>query len=809
MGKRLDTVSQDLRYALRTMRRNPAFAFTAVLTLALGIGANTAMFTVVRAVLLKPLEYPDPDRLVRVSGGATVARFEAIRNAKSFTGAGAFFGVMESVTLSGADGPESLKGVSVSTDFLRILGVAPLQGRSFRAEEEAPGQQVAMISAELWQRRFGGDLRVVGGTARLAAAPYTIIGILPAGFQFPFPGVDVWRPLQPATMPLQSRMNSPILSVFGRLKPSVTLERASAELAVINRQYALTHPGMLDAKPKRVETITPLKDQLVRNIRSILWMLFGAVGFLLLIACANVASLLLARASSRSREFGIRAALGAGPGRLATQLLTESLLLACAGGAFGVLLARWIVTGIARMPGLQLPRAGGIHLDIVVLGFAVVLSIGTSFLFGLVPSLTASRPDLAHVMKADGESKQSIWSRSVRLWLTPRGILVVGQVALSIVLLIGATLLVESLARLRRVNPGFDAANLLTMQIALPEGRYDTIPKSSAFFNELVERVEAIPGVRGAAVMLTLPMTGWAGTPVHLVGQPLRKLNERPIAIVQITTPGYFQTLGIPVKRGRDFTARDSLTAPRVAIVNESLARRFWPAYPNGEDPVGYFILPGADPKPVQIVGVVADVHQSSLAEEAEIGLYRPRSQMAPMSAMFAVRTEGEPLRFVNAIRSQVMKIDRDEAIGAVQTMEEVVDASEGQRRSIAMLLGLFASTGLLLAMVGIYGVIAYSVAQRTKEVGIRRAIGAQEGDIVRLVLGQSFGLTLAGVVLGIGGALALTRVLKSVLFGIGATDPATFVGITLLLVVVALAASYIPARRAARIDPATALRVG
>ncbi|MEX2260401.1 MAG: ABC transporter permease [Bryobacteraceae bacterium] len=790
----LETFGRDLRYALRTIRKNPAFAVTAVLTLALGIGANTAIFTVVHAVLLKPLAYPDSERLVRITGGATAARFEAIRQARSFTGAGAANVFTESVTLSGADEPELLKGVRVSANFLGILGVAPLHGRGFLAEEESPGPQVAIISAELWQRRFGGDPRIVGGTATLGAAPCTIVGVLPAGFQFPFPGVDVWRPWQPDTIPDQARLNSPMLSVFGRLKSGVNLEQASAEVAVINRQYALAHPGKLDAKPNSAERVTPLKDSLVRNVRSILWMLFGAVGFVLIIACANVASLLLARATSRSREFAVRAALGAGRGRLAGQLLAESLLLAFAGGALGVLLATWSLGGIARLPGLELPRMGEIYLDGTVLAFAVAVSAATSLLFGLAPSLSASHLDLAAAMRAGADSR---WPKRLALWLSPRGLLVVGQVALSIVLLIGAALLIESLARLRRVDPGFQAENLLTMQIALPQARYE----------ELVRRVESIPGVRGAAVTLTLPMTGFAGTPVQGAGQPLLKLNERLIAILQSVTPGYFHTLGIPVKRGRDFAAQDALTAPPVAIINESLARRFWPAYPNGEDPVGRYVLAGANPEPLQIVGIVADVRQAGLANDAGPGVYRPRAQTPPMSAMFAVRTEGDPLRFVNAIRSQVMAIDRHQAITAVKTMEDVVDASEAQRRSIMILLGLFAGAGLLLAMVGIYGMVAYSVARRTKEVGIRRALGAQEGDILRLVLGQGLSLALAGAALGVGGALALTRLLTRLLFQVSATDPSIFAGITLLLILVTLAASYIPARRASRIDPTAALR--
>lgn len=793
----MEALWQDILHSLRIMRRSPGFAVTAVLTLALGIGANTAMFTVIHRVLLRPLDYPEPDRLVRITGGATAARYDAIRHAQSFTGAAAFNVFTENATLSSAEGPESFKSVRVSTNFLQVLGVTPLHGRGFLAEEEMAGAQVALISEELWQRRFGGNPGVVGSKAIIGAAPYTIVGILPAGFQSPFPGLDIWRPWQPDLLPLQSRLNSPLLAIIGRLKPGITNEQASAEIAVINRQYALTHPAMLDAKPRPIaESVTPLKDDLVRNVRSILWMLFGAVGLLLLIACANVASLLLSRAAARSREFAIRAAIGAGRGRLIRQLLAESFVLALAGGVGGLLLANWSSTAIAKLSSLEMPRIREIHPDGVVFAFTLTVVVATSLLFGLAPAISGSRPDLAALMKARGGGFG--WSRRVMSWLRPRGLLVVGQIALSVVLLIGAALLVESLARLHRVNPGFQPQNLLTMRITLPQARHE----------ELVRRVESIPGVRAAAVTLTLPMTGWAGTPVHPTDQPLVKLNERPIAILQTITPGYFQTLGIPLKRGRDFASRDSQTAPLVAIINETLARRFWPSYPNGEDPVGHYILAGANPGPLQIVGIAGDVRQAGLGEQISPGIYRPRTQTPEMPAMFAVRTEGDPMRFVNAIRHEIRAIDGNQAISAVQTMEAVVDASEGQRRSILILLGLFAATGLVLAIVGIYGVVAYSAAQRTKEMGIRRALGAQQPDIIRLVMTEGLNLAIAGAALGIGGALALTRVMKGLLYEISATDPATFIAVALLSMTVALMASYIPARRASRIEPTEALKL-
>ncbi len=806
----LDSIGQDLRYAARQVRKNPGFAITAVLTLALGIGANTAIFTVVRTVLLKPLEYRDPDRLVRVSGGATLEHFEELRTGKSFSEVGAFAVAMENVTLSGGAEPEVLKEARVSFNFLHILGLQPVVGRSFLAGEDVPGgASVAMISTHLWKQRFGGDPSIAGKTAMLAATPYTIVGVLPAGFQFPFSGADVWvtRPVE--MVPPKSRRLSPILNVFARLKPNVDIQQANAEVAILNHEYAAAHPEWLDAKSKSIQLVRPLKDELVSNVRSRLWMLFGAVGFVLLIACANVASLLLARTASRSREFAVRAAIGAGRGRLIGQLLTESILLAFAGGALGVVLAKWSLSGLSSVSALDLPRVGEIRLDGLVLGFAVVLSMITGVLFGLAPSLGASRPDLAAVLRATGEAASAGGAGRIMRRLSARGLLVIGQVALSVVLLIGATLLMESVARLRGVDPGFQAAGVLTMQVALPATRYNTDQKKAAFFDELVRRVESIHGVRSAALTLTLPMTGWMGSPVQVAERPPVKFNERPIGVIQNITAGYFRTLKIALKRGREFTARDNANALPVAMINEALARRFWPAYPKGEDPIGRHILIGINPQPVEIVGIAADVRESALDSDPRPGVYRPYSQSAMPSAMFAVQTSGNPLRLVNAVRSQVLAIDRDQPISAVKTMDDIVDESEGQRRLMTTLLGLFAGAAVLLAVIGLYGVIAYSVVQRTKEMGVRRALGAQRSDILSLVIGQGLGLTFIGVGIGIAGAFALTRVMKSLLFHVSSTDPATFAGVSLLFVVVAAAASYVPARRATRIDPMAALRMG
>lgn len=551
-----------------------------------------------------------------------------------------------------------------------------------------------------------------------------------------------------------------------------------------------------------------MRDELVANVRSNLWMLFGAVGFVLLIACANVASLLLARATSRSREFAVRSALGAARGRLVGQLRAESMLLSFAGGFSGVLPAYWTLRAIPNMTAFDLPRAGEIHIDGIVLAFAAGLSLMTGILFGLAPSLGASRPDLMGVMRASGEASMGV-SKRLLIGLTPSGLLVVGQVALSMMLLIGAALLMKSVAHLRGVNPGFNPAGLLTMRISLPQSRYDTDRKKTAFYEELIRRAELSPGIRSGVAAAYLPMMGSAGTPVQDARQAPLKLNERPIETIVPVTPGYFRTLDIPLKRGRDFTARDAEGSPRVTVIDEGLARQFWPGYPSGQDPVGQSLLiGGTKQQPAEIVGVVADVHQNLENPTWPGTVYVAFAQGAPQSAVVAVRTEGDPLRFAGRVRAEVLAIDSDQPISSVQTMNDLVESEIGPRRLIAILLASFAGVALLLAAIGIYGVIAYSVTQRTREMGIRQALGAQQGDILRLVVGQGLGLAVAGVALGIAGALALTRVMKSLLFHVSPTDPATFAGVALLFLLVALAASYIPARRATRVDPMAALRV-
>jgi putative ABC transport system permease protein len=800
INRLFDFVSQDLRYALRTMRKQSGFAVTILLTLAFAIGANTAIFTVVRAVLLRPLHYSDPDRLVQITGGATPVRYDEISaGTRLYSGIGAYLGQTEDVAVSGGTAPESLKQARVSSNFLNILGVDPLLGRGFLAEEDKPeGARVALISASLWQHRFGGDPQVLGHTITLAGTPHLVIGVMSADFQFPHSGIDVWVP-RPAENVTQF---SPLLVLFGRLAPGISLQQATLEVSVLNHQYAVAHPGMLDTKQGKPAQVLPLKQELVAGVQTMLWMLFGAVTFVLLIACANVAGLLLARAAARKPEFAVRAAVGAGRGRLVSQLLVESLLFAVMGGVLGIVFARLALVGITEATALDLPRMTDIHLDGAVLVFTVALSALTGVLFGLAPSLSASRVDLATALKSGRDSGEN---RRIAKWFSTRGLLVSGQVALSIVLLIGAALLVESLARLSRVNPGFDTSNLLTMRVSLPQTRYDTVQKAGAFHEELVRRVEALPGVRSATTVFTAPMAGFARQPVQSADAALLPLNKRPLGVVQFITTGYFRTMGIPLRSGREFTPHDRDGTQEVIIISETLARKLWPEYPN-LNPIGLHLLIGVKMTPVEVVGIVGDIRQSLEGEFAG-GFYRPALQVGPSSFAFVVKTTGDPTSYINAVRHAVLALDRDQPISSVKTMTNLMEEEVGQRRLVLLLLGVFASAALLLTAVGIYGMLAYWVVQRTRELGIRRALGAPTESLLWLVIGRGLALTSAGVIVGTAAATGFTRLLQKLLFQVSPSDPAAFIAVAALVAVLTLAACYLPARTATRIQPIEALR--
>lgn len=818
------TVWSDVRYALRMARKAPLFTGCAVFILGLGIGGNTALFSIVRAVLLAPLGYYDPGRLVSITldnpqrkvqdGPFSLGRLEEMRaTARSFEGIGAFLRVPENVTLSGAGDPEALRVARVSGNFLNVLGVRPVLGRGFLPAEDSPGAApVAMISARLWNRRFGGDPTIGGKAATLDATPHTIVGVLPEGFAFPFAGIDVWvtRPAEPTAIPSRFWPSITVLLGFARLGPQVSLEQARAELDVLNRQYVAAYPGRLDGRSGVSVRLTPLQDRVVANVRPVLWLLMGAVAFVLLVVCANLASLLLARAAFRSHEFAVRAALGAGRGRLIQQLLAESLILASAGGAIGIVLAVWGVRALTRLTAFELPRAGEIEVDGLVLLFTVALSAATGVLFGMAPALHVSKPQLSDVLRARGPVGRDLRGRWRTLRIRPQSALVVGQVALSIVLLIGAALLLQSLARLRTIDPGIQPANILTMKVALPPRRYDTSQRKATFFNALAARAAGVPGVRSAAVTRSLPTTPALFSNVQVEGQPQLPPSEQPTAQLQSVTPDYFESMGIPLRKGRGFSERDNTPdAPPVIVVNESFARKFWPGYPNGSDPLGKRMGEGADRlESAEIIGVVGDVREGGLAADAAPVFYVLPVVHAPQSAYLAVRVNSDPLHFANTLRNAVLAIDRDQSVSEIKTMEQVLDSTLGQHQLTLQLLGAFACAALALAATGIYGTMAYQVAQRTHEVGIRRALGATQGDIVDLVLKQALGLTLVGLICGLAGALALTRVMRTLLFQVSPTDLIAFGGVAVLFVIVSLAASIVPAWRAARIDPMTALRV-
>ena len=801
---------QDLRYALRQLRKKPGFAIFAIGIAAIGVGAATAAFSVIHAVILKPLAYSDPDKLVLLDKSVTPVRFDEMRSAsKSYSGLGTYAGVLEQMALSGSGTPQVLNASRVSANFLQILGVKPFIGREFSADEEKPGAPgVVIISERLWQQQFGRDPQIQGRIIDLAGEPHTIIGVLPDDVHFPFPGLDLWvtKPAELLEISPESRPISPTLEVFGRLKSNVSIRQANAELAVLKQQYAAAHPGMLDAKPDSMESLSPLKESVVSDIRPKLEILFGVVGLSLLIVCANLSGLMLARAKFRVKEFVIRAAIGAGRRRVIRQLLIENLLLAGLSGAIAVGLAAIGVAAIRNVAYIDLPRASEIRVDPTVLGFALALTTLVGMLLGLAPSLIILRPNLAGMLKANTEpGGEQGYHAGTRL---PLGkLLVAGQVALSLLLLIGATLLTRTLVHLYRVDPGFQPDHLLTMKVALSPARYDSSAKQSIFYKDLIDRVEALPGVKSAALCMTLPFTGWAGVPVQLAKGPSLKLNERPISILQLVTPDYFRTMKIPLRRGRESNARDNLSSPPVAIINESLARHFWPEYPKGPDPIGQYLLMGRNPQPKQIVGIAADVLEAGKDEAPRFGLYIPNAQLPTPGAVIVVRTIGDPLSMADAVRKQMLTIDPNQPVSNVRSMDQVTEASEGQLRLIARLLASFAGGTTMLALMGLYAVLSYSVAQRTKEIGIRQALGAQRGQILWLVAAQGLVLCLAGLVVGLGSAFALTRVLRGLLFQVSPTDPATFVEASLLFVFVAVLASYIPARRAAEVDPMVALR--
>ncbi|HEV3471346.1 MAG TPA: ABC transporter permease [Pyrinomonadaceae bacterium] len=802
-------VWQDLRYGVRTLLKNPGFTAVAVVALALGIGANTAIFSVVNAVLLRPLPYRDPDRLVMVwedntKGGyprntPAAANFLDWREqSRVFEGMAAI--ANQSFALTGAGEPERIDGRRVSASLFPLLGVEPLLGRVFLPEEDQPGAGRAVIlSHGLWQRRFGSDPNITGKALTLNGESHTVVGVMPAHFRFPAREDELWVPIA-FTNEQAANRGTHYLQVVARLRPGVTVEQAQAEMSAIaarlQEQYPSQNTGVGAA-------VVPLHEQLVGDIRPALLILLGAVGFVLLVACANVANLLLARAAARHKEIAVRVALGASRMRLIRQFLTESLLLAAVGGLAGLLLSLWGVNLLRAFIPESISQVGAVSIDAKVLGFTLLVSLLTGLIFGLAPATQASNFNLNETLKEGGRDS-SAGSRGNRI----RAVLVVAEVAVSLVLLIGAGLLINSFLRLRSVDPGFRADNLLTMRIVLPELKYPDQARRAAFYAEALRRIEALPGVESAAVTNWIPLVRQGDSNSFTVeGQPDPGPGRSPSVATRVVSPRYFDTMGIQLLRGRQFGEQDRADSPPVVIVSEAMARRSWP----GADPVGKRMKMGgynSDAPWMEVVGVVKDVRQFELTAEPRPQIYLHYEQPAFFRpSNLVVRTGADPLGLAATVRKTVWEIDKDQPVSNISTMEDVLSESISRQRFSMLLLGIFAGVALVLAAVGIYGVMSYSVAQRTHEIGIRMALGAQAADVLKLTVGQGLRLVLVGVAIGLAAAFALTRLMESLLYGVSATDPATLVTISLVLITVALLASYVPARRATKVDPLTALR--
>ncbi|CAN5347425.1 ABC transporter permease [soil metagenome] len=807
----MGTLLQDLRYGIRMLLKSPGFTLVAVLALALGIGANTAIFTVINAVLLRPLPLPQSERLMEVGrgfpddlsfvGAVDDPRFLFWRErSQAFEAMSAHLPV--GVNLSGGTDPEFVPGFSVSVDFFRVLGVSPAIGRSFTAEEDrAGGERVVVLGDGLWRRRFGAVAEVIGKTISLNGESYTVVGVMPPDFRFTFPA-DVFVPLRPGPGSGNSGYN---FNVLARLKAGVTREQALAEMKLIGERLRAEAPELM----RKTETvnIVPYRDSLTAPSRSLLWILFGAVSFVLLIACANVANLQLTRSAARQKEMAVRLALGAGWQRIVRQLLTEAVLLALAGGAVGLLLAVWgtdLLTSF--IPDNLIPRVDEISFDWRVFGFTLAAAVFTGLVSGLAPAVQATRVDVNHSLK---ETAGRGTAGAGRNWL--RSALVVTEVALALVLLVGAMLLVRTFSKMHEVEPGFDPHNVLTFRVKPSGQRYETTAQLADFYRRATERIGVLPGVQNVAVTNQLPLEGQYNLPLEFADQ----LGQIETVQFRLITPDYFRVMKIGLKRGREFAEADNEAAPNVAIVNETFARR----YLSNADPEGRRILVGRTlgaPNPLHIVGVVGDTKQSNLSSPAPPAVFVPASQVQAglwgflrrsMTMRFVIRTASDPLRLSAAVKREMLGVDSTLPVTNIRLMDEVLSRSVAQQRFNMLLVGIFAGLGLVLAVVGIYGVMSYAVAQRTNEIGIRMALGARGGDVLKLVVGQGMKLTLIGVAIGLLAAFALTRLMKSLLFGVSATDPVTFAAIALLLAVVALLACYIPARRATKVDPMVALR--
>jgi putative ABC transport system permease protein len=805
----LDTLFQDVRYGLRTLGKSPGFTAVAVLTLALGIGANTAIFSVIHAVLLSPLPYDKPDRIVLVWESNPAAGFNqfavAPPNYVDWRRDSSSFEFMASVArgtfnYTGGAEPERLDGARVAAPFFAVFGVQPALGRTFLPEDDVPGKAHAVVLGHgFWMRRFGGDRNILGKALTLDGQPYSVIGVMPEGFQFPT-RVELWLPSEFTPQDLgPGARGAHYLRVLARLKPGVSLGQAQAEMTGIANRLQEQYPKMNKGWSALVIS---LNEATVGKIRATLLVLFGAVGFLLLIACANVANLLLARAATRHREMAIRTSLGAGRWRIAKQLLTESVMLSTMGSALGLFLAEWGVRALRTLPPSNLPRAAGIQLDFTVMGFAVLLGFATGVLFGLVPALQNLRNAPAETLKEGGRTA-SAGRHGIRSFL------VVLETTLALMLLVGSGLLLKSFLRLQQVDPGYQSKSLLTASVSLPDSKYATDPQKAQFFTQLLARLQTLKGVQAVGAASSNALEGQAYSFAFATKELAAVApTEQPSAGFYNVSPDYFHALGIPLLTGRTFTLQDNAGGPRVAIISQSVAKQFF----RGRNPVGQLIFIGnSGPDKGQIwrevVGVVGDIKDEGLESGGSLALYEPYSQMTWSEMTVFLRTDGDPSEMAGVLRNEVRGLDKDQPVAAIATGDELMARSVAQPQLRTFLLALFAGVALLLAGFGVYGVMSNTVAQRTHEIGVRVALGAQRRAMLRLVVGNGMRLALLGVAFGTAGALMLTRLMKGFLFQVTPTDPWTFAEVAFFLVVVALLASYIPARRAMRVDPVVALR--
>jgi putative ABC transport system permease protein len=798
---------RDFRFGARQLGKNPGFTLMAILTLALGIGANTAIFTVASSLLLRPFSYPDPQQLVSIvvknkteASDGTLGRYELLRDHnRSFQGVAAW--TNDNLNLTGHGEPLQVPVARVSANFFFMLGVRPQLGRTFSDDEGRPeGKPVMILSHSLWTGRFGSDPDIIGQTVTLDSTPHTVVGVLPANEQFPFVGqADIWIPRYfefSLMTPQRLRMGVGYLSYVARLRPGTALAQTQAELDILNQQYREQNPAAPDAA--RTMSVEPLRELLVADVRGKVLVLSGAVALVLLIACANVTSLLLSRALARRREIAVRTALGASRGEIVRQLLIESVLLALVAGILGVGLS-WIATrALVTWAAGQIPQGIPISMDLRVLLFTLAISLLTGIIFGAFPALQLSKVDLNTTLRDEGRGSSAGHTRA-----RMKSLLVVGQVALSLLLLIGAGLLLRSFGRLLHIDPGFDPHNVLTMNVSLPTVKYAKSQQQIAFFDEVLRRVSSLPGVRNAAISAALSLSAKRITPLLPEGHPDVPLAQRPFVDIEAISPQWFQTMRVPLLGGREFTEADNALAPKVIIVNETFARRFWP----NQNPIGKHVVVGRGPDLSEVVGMAADVRNNGLAQDTQAQLYLPFQQLPWGNMNLLVRTAVEPSSLISGVRAQISSVDPDQPVTNIQTVDQLMDSSRAQPRFTMLLLGVFSAAALALAVIGIYGVLSYSVTQRRQELGIRLALGAERGNILGLVVRQGLVLAGAGIAVGLVAALLLTRLMSSLLYKVGALDLTTFALTPLAFLVIALLASYLPALRATEVNPVEALR--